>query len=55
MTPVIMKRGKIKILNTDINTAVLIILAFLLIVDFIIGIFVFFDIPYLKISIPLFF
>ena len=55
MISIIMKREKIKILNMDINTIVLIILACLLVVDIIIGIFVFFDIPYLKINIPLFF
>ena len=47
-----MKRGKFKILNMDLDTAVLIILAFLLFVDILIGIFIFFDIPYDNISIP---
>jgi hypothetical protein len=55
MIPIIMKRGKINILYTDIDTAVLIILAFLLIDDIIIGIFVLFDIPYENMGIPFFF
>jgi len=41
-----MKREKINILNMDIDTAVLIILGFLLFVDIVIGFFVLFDIPY---------